>query len=69
MSDNDRKPTDPKAAQNAFNQVLRDRRNATRVTWVPSTSRDPADRERDRHALNAALREAGRRAQGDPDAA
>jgi hypothetical protein len=58
MSDNDQKP-DPKAVISSFNQLIRDQRNLRRVNWTPSSSPDPAERQRDRDALNAALRRAG----------
>ncbi len=55
----DKKATDPKAAQTAFNQLLRDSHSAGCVHWVPSTSLDPAVRAQDRADLNDALRKAG----------
>jgi hypothetical protein len=55
----DTKPMDRKAAQIAFNELLRDSRNVNRVTWTPSTSLDPEVRRADRDALNDALRRAG----------
>jgi len=43
------------------NQLLRTSRNLNRVNWIPSTSLDPAERRKDRDALNDALRKAGGR--------
>ena len=41
------------------NQLLRASRNLNRVHWTPSTSPDPAERRKDRDALNSAIRRAG----------
>ncbi len=49
MTENDKKPTDPKATIEAFNQLIRNQRNLRRVRVTPATSR--AD-------LNDALRRA-----------
>ncbi len=57
MTDN-QKPN-PKEVISSFNRLIRDQRASRRVNWVPSTSLDPAERQRDRDALNAALRRAG----------
>lgn len=57
----DQKPADRKQVDRALSDLLRVRHNANRVNWNPTSSWDPADRQKDRAALNAAiLRAAGR---------
>ena len=41
--------------------------NENRVNWNPTTSRDPADRDQDRQALNRALRRAAGKDAPEPD--
>jgi hypothetical protein len=55
------KPVDPKAVGQAFGQLVRDEHSRHRVHWVPSSSTDPAERQKDRDSLNNALRRAGGR--------
>jgi hypothetical protein len=50
-----------------LNDAFRQLRNETRVHWNPTPSRDPADRQADRDALNRALRRAGGKDAPEPD--
>ena len=43
----------------AFESLIRAGRRQNKISWVPSTSLDPADRAADRDALNRAIRRAG----------
>lgn len=61
MSNNGRKPD-----HTAINAALRVRPN--RVNWTPTSSRNPVDQQRDRDALNRALRRAGGKDAPEPDA-
>ena len=52
----------------ALNDAFRQLRSKGRVDWNPTASRDPADRQADRDALNRALRRAAGKDAPEPDA-
>lgn len=52
----------------ALNDAFRQLRNQTRIHWNPTSSRNPADRQQDRDALNRALRRAAGKDAPEPDA-
>ena len=49
----------------AFETFVRSGQRQNKISWVPSTSLDPADRAADRDSLNQAIRRASGR--GDPE--
>ena len=51
----------------ALNDAFRQLRSKGRVDWNPTSSRDPADRQADRDALNRALRRAGGKDAPEPE--
>ena len=52
-----------------LNDAFRQLRKSNRVDWNPSTSRNPAERQRAHDALNRALRRASGRDAPEPGAA
>ena len=51
----------------ALNDAFRQLRSKGRVDWNPTSSRDPAERQADRDALNRALRRAGGKDAPEPE--
>jgi len=52
----------------AFEAFVRSGQRQNKISWVPSTSLDPADRAADRDALNQAIRKASGRGEQEEDA-